>query len=711
MLRGVDRQRRPWTAILAAALALASLAAVRSCVPGEDATSDLAGDSAVAETAHRGQSLPGGARDPSQSSLPPPRGDSMEDVAIEGIVLLPDGSLASAGVVVSLFAEEATSVEAKTVTDGSGRFRVVVRGHHDQRLLLVRAWDPVTRCVSGVHRAELAPGLTPEWVVVELRASSVLLGRVVDESGRPVPGAIARIATDALRTVHGADCLEDTVEVETDAEGKFSARLRTAPAGRAAARLPAGHLGPIRRFELEAAAPTEIGDLVIADSRVAEWVLRFSDGQGAPCADALVRMGREDLWYEKDNESFDPSSRVIHADKEGSVLLRIPCRDAPLVVGGGGFAWQTVSLSLDCSAPGRREADVRLDHRPVVLVRILGEAAPALLAAGATLKTAPLSGVPDWLTLAVETVDVLTGRPLPAVRDGDRAVPAANALERLGHLMQPERVGEDAFRLVLPAAGTYQFRLLLEGREVARSEAVIAAVPGEQSADLSLPRGRLITLDRSALLRWARDECRGSWLSRYAAWPRETRVVTRPDGVFRSARSVAGAVDLLEDAGAGASTVVRMWLADSTEAVCFGFIEDGDGPDVVVAGLTVVKAPAGGDGESTSMPVPIPRLDSVEVQRVRFMVRQGGAPLRQAGIPIFVSRVRDDGTEDETPRGCATFHTLPSGEVVGLLFAGQYVCDFSLPAVADSSGQAPTEFAVETSGEEHMVALELRNAR
>ncbi len=166
-----------------------------------------------------------------------------EGVPIEGRVLGPDGEPVAGAKVALLWDKNEAGEAYKTTTDAQGRYRFPhARPVAQAALIQAEGFAP------GLTELEARPGASLE---ARLEPARTIRGRVVDEKGRPVPGATVRV--DSWRSYRRPLDWEG----KTDAEGRFA----WAEAPGDAVTLAVQREGPEPGVKIE--APADAGELAV----------------------------------------------------------------------------------------------------------------------------------------------------------------------------------------------------------------------------------------------------------------------------------------------------------------------------------------------------------------------------------------------------------------------------------------------------------------
>gem|GEM_PF-2608634 len=217
-----------------------------------------------------------------------------------------------------LFGSGDQVTDSHSRTDGAGRFRVGGFAARDRAMLLVRKEGFVSESLQNLRIPSDSP------VRVALKQESVVTGRVVDASGRPVTEA--RVSTKEWEwNARSADRLPLAARV--DDEGRFE--LDKLPAGpiRMRALGPEGGRSDVLRLELAAGERRDGVELVL---RARPRILgRVVAPDGSPVSDAEVTVrgsgGPGDCRTGEDGgfrcEGWDPGTYTLTARKAGVGLV------------------------------------------------------------------------------------------------------------------------------------------------------------------------------------------------------------------------------------------------------------------------------------------------------------------------------------------------------------------------------------------------------
>lgn len=225
---------------------------------------------------------------------------------------------------------------------------------------------------------------------IELRRAATLTGRMVDETGAPIPDGSIEVRQQSCSAEHGLD-----------GEGRFDLDVPSGEALELVLRSPAAL--EVRRPE-EPGQPGEIRDLGDLVARTGLTVLgRVVSPQGRPVAGARVwlpRAGSEGpvlAWARRDllQAVTGPEGTFrLTGLAPGPTLLRV---DA------AGFARAHLDLTLPSESPSVDAGEIRLS--PGGALRVLAESAPAGALARADMRSL-------WLDLDFATAEIRDGEAL-----------------------------------------------------------------------------------------------------------------------------------------------------------------------------------------------------------------------------------------------------------------------------------------------------------
>lgn len=195
---------------------------------------------------------------------------------------------------------------------------------------LPAGWVSLMPFAGGSDTVELAAGAELVHRMQVPQGYSVL-GRVVDETLRPVAGAELWLSVEG-NTDDGA------IVARSDGRGEF--RLRSVHGGRWIGARSPRHGPSLMKMLLEHPAGTELElQLVLRGACGAVEGLVRAPG-GAPVADALVRVG-PDEWHwrrEGSEEGAEPTGVEARTDAQGRFLVEgLAIGEAPLLVRAKGF--------------------------------------------------------------------------------------------------------------------------------------------------------------------------------------------------------------------------------------------------------------------------------------------------------------------------------------------------------------------------------------
>ena len=628
----------------------------------------------------------GGSSPPEASSGPGPpfgvksAGDaSTFSGAFEGAVVDGFGRHVPTAIVEARESATDAILASAPVDPGDGAFRLGLPVSPAPRRYRVRALDPATLDASAPIECDEALGpVSDSWTLFVLRETLLVRGRVVDRKGEPSPGRVVRVEVAGLRRVHDWNQLEgeaETTDVRTDGIGRFLVRVRRGGgSGGVAVQGADTAWGATHEFQIPEAGALDLGDLLDPTDDAAHWTLRFVRRDGNPCDDACVKLHYDDRWTAESHPNFDARwAKAIRTDAAGVVRLTVGLRTPPVIVGIGGPRYATRGLSLDCSRAGTRETTVKLEPRPVVVVRLVGRAVPALVDLGIKVSLGSRRSLPVPESRDYECTDALTGEPV--------AIPPSRFLsapvlldEWLPIRRGDHRLAPDLFELRAHPGWRYDFVDLHEGPHgwfVCRREIDVVAGTATQTVDVPVPDGRCVVLDVTDVDK-PTENGSGTWFSRFSAWPRipgDAALGGLPDR-----ETTHFAVDLLSTEGRRNRMEVRMWLPAEADSVVFGYprglLWSEDAPQ-----SEVVYGVPSDDVPRIRAPPPSQASTSVTIA-----LRRGGARSRQRGIPVAIAQFRGDAVVEDK-----IYLTNSNGCVVARVSPGAYSAQVASGAIRSAS--------------------------
>ncbi len=592
-------------------------------------------------------------------------------VVVRGIVREPDGRPAGADTVVEVFSEGPARPLASGTCGGKGFFRIRLDPSEASMICFVRARRRDGSALAESHPFVARAGGRGVFLALRLQEGMRIAGCVVDESGEPAPGARVRISLKV-----GGNARE--TEAVADESGRFSV-VAFRRRGRVAARQPGGVFGVPRDFRPAESGPTDVGTVVVPETRVVVWTLRFLSETGEIVRNVHLQCGADDFWNLREHPDYEGDIHAVRTDERGVARLAFPCRETPalLAAGGGDHDYGVRIFALDCRLPGRREATIRLKRNPAIVVRLLVEGIEELRTLGMEVGIDPSSPLPHerphfppprWCTAE----EAGSGKPVRIPLRG--RFPPSFMLDQNLFRRSGRWVEAGVWRTHVPGAGTYVASLVIEEGDLCRRNVVVREGETTVYVDLPVPPGRRVALDGRDLEDGVRKAGGAPWLGRYSAWA----VPSPRPGTTPAVREVHGGahrpVFLMEDEDARVTQRKWIRLPAGVEVVAFGFLVDASSSGSVAAPETEVvlrRVTEGAGGPRVRVPAPV-RCGSAA--RVVVQVTVGGRPFPHEGIPVNV-RLRSfpPGTPGPGPAGCALdIVTGPDGRAVVRLFPGRY---------------------------------------
>ncbi len=604
---------------------------------------------------------------------------------VHGVVRGEGGQAAADAVTVEVLDANADRARVRAVgaPEGeTGRFRVTLQLAETNRTFWVRARCDAGPTMSSRHALTLdrrRAGSAPPLVLV-LRRSLKVRGRVINDAGEPAAGAQIRIASDgyapARRCCSGESSVQEHAAV-AGPDGQFSTRIRP---GRfvIAATGDAGVWSEMRSFADSPAPIVDVGDIVAPSSEISTWTLRVVDPDGAPVIDALVKVGRHGQWNMREHDAFEEARYVVRLDESGEIVLRFPRQPGHVFLGVGGPRHVTRAIALDCRVADARTESIVLQRRRGVRITLTGPGAPLAIAAGAGVQVHPIDQ--QRLSHEREAFDPTAQVTVP-VQPVPGWIPPAYSLEGwMTELGGVERVGPGRFSHRATHEGGHTAELHIGPIQIASLEFQPADSPQATELELHVPAGRVIELSLGDLAESDFPGGRRAWVSRYSAWPYVRDIRQDDAGAVHDAglRDISAWVDPYEQIELTAEGSVSFWLPanERIDAIAFGLLEQtSEGRPIAVRPETVRYVPVGtlSADEPTVLAAPRFDADRVDATSVAFSVQRDGRTLPMGGIPLVVSRVAGRG-DDSGPclRGNTKIRTDETGRAAARLLPGAY---------------------------------------
>jgi hypothetical protein len=647
---------------------------------------------------------------PLSDSLDAASPDSLQR-SFRGIVISRDGAPAGSGVVVEVLDSNGGFLE-DTETRPDGTWDLSLTANELPEYFHLVARDPANADTSAPRACPNTRQNPCEFMLLRLRRSVRISGRVVDDVGGPVPRARIRVFMDypvASGSPWASSEGEDrTVLRESDEEGSFSVCIRAGIEGRVAAEDAEGVIGPSACFRVPDTGSVNVGDVLFPGTGMARWTLRFWTSSRETVPNVWVKLGRDEGWEMKCHPLYSPGKLAILTGEDGVATLQFAIRETPVIIGVGSPRYLTRGVLLDCSRAGEYEADVIIHARPVARVWIRGALAKQLLDAGAELRIQPVDPVSEP-PLEKTALNVRTGETAPVPPRQNSGHPFV-LLESLLKKFRTERIdGANAFEVRVRSPGRYVVSLRL-GSKIA--DKIITLDDSPREVDLPLDDGaQLVVLDWRKVRTWFQRGGECAWQSTYAAWMPSLQVGTRRNEAGEGAQSLSALEEFRWGYGKEGADESTLWLPPEVESVAFGFVERalGGGASVV---HYVERVSTRGLGSSCRIDAPFPSDSPTDIARVSFIVMRSGKRLEEAGIPVNIYRSLGDTPARGSPAGSAQALTDESGTATVRLFPGRYkaaISRFVGKRLAGSDGWI--HFEVSSGAENLTFDLELEYAR